>query len=95
MFTDGLARRGVESGWAYSARKHEVVMVQGSGAFALTALGMCMKVRAISEVIVSPSRVSYVSVKLTRFVSKEYQLRQGRVLSLFVTNACFFDIILD
>ena len=51
VFTDGSVRRGVKSGWAYSARQNGVVVAEGSGAFAQTTSSMCMEVRAISEAI--------------------------------------------
>ena len=51
MFNGGLLRRGVKSGWANSARQNEVVVAEGSGAFAHNTLSMCMEVRAISEAI--------------------------------------------
>ena len=51
VFTDGSVRRGVKSGWAYSARENGVVVAEGSGAFAQTTSSMCMEVRAISEAI--------------------------------------------
>ena len=34
VFTDASVRRGVNSGWAYSARQNCVVVAEGSGAFA-------------------------------------------------------------
>ena len=49
VFTDGSVRRGVKSGWAYSARQNGVVVAEGSGAFAQTTSSMCMEVIAISE----------------------------------------------
>ena len=44
VFTGGSVRRGVKSGWAYSARQNGVVVTEGSGAFAQTTSSMCMEV---------------------------------------------------
>ena len=51
IFTDGSVKRGVRSGWAYSARVEGVVVAEDSGAFAQTTSSMCMEVRAITEAL--------------------------------------------
>ena len=51
IFTDGSVKRGIKSGWAYSARVNGVVVAEASGAFVQTTSSMCMEVRAISEAV--------------------------------------------
>ena len=58
MFTNGSVRRGVKSGWAYSARQNGVI--EGSGSFAQTTSSMCMELRAISVTIAWLSNERYV-----------------------------------
>ena len=43
IFTDGLVRRGVRSGWAFSARMDDAVIGEDSS--------MCMEIKAISEAL--------------------------------------------
>ena len=49
IFTDGSVKRGVKSGWAFSARVDGVVVGEDSGATTLTTSSMCMEIKAISE----------------------------------------------
>ena len=49
IFTDGSVKRGVRSGWAFSARVDGVVVGEDSGATTLTTSSMCMEIKAISE----------------------------------------------
>ena len=44
-------KRGVESGWAYSARQNGVVVAEGSDSFVQTTSSMCIESRVISEAI--------------------------------------------
>ena len=51
MYTDGSVRRGVRSGWGYTASLNNQVVNEDSGYVDLTTSSMCMEVKAISEML--------------------------------------------
>ena len=60
IITDGSVKRGVKSGWAYSARVDCRVVAEDSGAFTQTTSSMCMEVRSITEALQWPSDSGHV-----------------------------------
>ncbi len=51
IFTDGSVKRGVKSGWAFSARVSGNVIAERTGAVDLTTSSMAMGVNAVREAL--------------------------------------------
>ena len=65
IFTDGSVKRGIKSGWAYTARVNSVTVAEGSGAIDSIATSIAMEVKAVTEALLflieSPYRKAIIA----------------------------------
>ena len=51
IFTDGSVKRGVQSGWGFSARCRSKIIMEQSGAYSATTSSMRMEEQAATKVL--------------------------------------------
>ena len=85
IFTDGSVRRGVQSGWAFSARQDGSVVVEESGAIDMTTSSMTMEITAITKALEWTSKITATHVLIaTDSMSTLQKIKGGRLYADWV-----------
>ena len=86
IFTDGSVKRGIKSGWAYTARVNSVTVAEGSGAIDSTATSMAMEVKAVTEALSFLAESPYrKAIIVTDSMSTLQKIKKGLLYADWVT----------